>query len=456
MRVRAALVSAIPEFASGQLALLECEISRLRMKKDHWTGIYELMVAEPGSQPRTFQTQASLIPPDQLAPDQPEQVHAFGTEGWRCYMPELRLLLEGMHKEAELPSLPILTDPEQSRYVLEQSMRAAGPRYRDIQIQACIPRVVRNKPGNRCTILYDLTYPADVGQAHAWPDLVAVKTYKGGKGKNAYGGMRALWESPFGSGDLATMAEPLAYIPELKALVAGPIREERALKDLIRSALRTGTPQALAELDAVMRKTAIGLAALHRSGAQHGALYTWADELAEVRETLDELGAAIPQLAGVADPLLVRLDAAATESHADPPGPSHGSFRPAQVFLYHDTIGFVDFDNFCQAEPALDLALFLSATKNIGLSEPHEEESNEDDVALEPATRMALLDQLDVICEAFLAEYERHAPVSRQRVALWEALDLLTLVLMCWTKIKPVRLSNTMTMLERHLNRMGL
>jgi hypothetical protein len=116
----------------------------------------------------------------------------------------------------------------------------------------------------------------------------------------------------------------------------------------------------------------------------------------------------------------------------------------------------VDFDNFCQAEPALDLALFLSATKNIGLSEPHEEESNEDDVALDPATRMALLDQLDVICEAFLAEYERHAPVSRQRIAVWEALDLLTLVLTCWTKIKPVRLSNTMTMLERHLNRMVL
>jgi hypothetical protein len=32
------------------------------------------------------------------------------------------------------------------------------------------------------------------------------------------------------------------------------------------------------------------------------------------------------------------------------------------------------------------------ATKNIGLSEPHEEESNEDDAELAPETRAALLD----------------------------------------------------------------
>ena len=456
-RVGAALARAIPEFASGQLALLGCEISRLRMKKDRWTGIYELEVAElDGSQTRTVQAQGTLIPPDQREPDPPEPAHAFGTEGWRCYVPELRLLLGIMPKEAALPSLPILTDPERSRLILEQNIRAAAPRYRNLQIQSCVPRVVRDKPGSRCTILYDLSYPADTAQAHAWPDLVAVKTYKGSKGKNAFAGMRALWESPFGSSDLVTMAEPLAYIPDLNALVQGPIREEQMLKDVIRAALRAGTPQALAELDDAMCKTAIGLAALHRSGAEHGAIYTWEEELAEVRETVAQLGAAIPQLAGVADPLLGRLEAAVAEHPADPTGPSHGSFRPAQVLLDHGKIGFIDFDSFCQAEPAMDLALFLSATKNIGLSEPHEEESNEDDVALDPAMRMALLDQLDVICEAFLTEYERHAPVSRQRIALWEALDLLTLVLTCWTKIKPVRLSNTMIMLERHLRRMRL
>jgi len=47
-------------------------------------------------------------------------------------------------------------------------------------------------------------------------------------------------------------------------------------------------------------------------------------------------------------------------------------------------------------------------------------------------------------------------PISRPRVALWEALDLLTLVLHSWTKVKPERLKNAMFTLEQHLLRMGM
>src|SRR5262249_37741347 len=49
-----------------------------------------------------------------------------------------------------------------------------------------------------------------------------------------------------------------------------------------------------------------------------------------------------------------------------------------RALLHQGKVGFIAFDSFGQAEPALDLALFLAGTKNIGLSEPHEEESNED------------------------------------------------------------------------------
>lgn len=450
-RVRGALARAIPEFASGEMTLESCQISRLRLKKGRWNGLYQLAATRSSDgQQSVFHTQGTLFPTDQAEPSS-AGTPAISAKGWNCYIPELRLLLEPQKPEADLPSLPTLTDAEQSRALLEQSIRAAAPRYRDLRIQTSTPRVVRYKPGSRCTILYDLVYPPELLNGHDWPELVAVKTYKGGKGKNAYAGMRALWESPFGVGGTVTLAEPLAYLPDLNALVQGPIREEQTLKDLIRSALRAGTPEALAELGEAMRKTAIGLAAMHQSGATYGESYTWGEELAEVRDMAQELGAAIPHLAGVVDPLLDQLQALAADQPADPLGPAHHSFRPAQVLLYRDKIGFIDFDSFCQAEPALDLALFLSATKNIGLSEPHEEESNEDDTVLDPQMRARLLDQLDAICEAFLAEYERHAPISRQRVALWETLDLLTLVLTCWTKIKPVRLDNTLAMLERHL-----
>src|SRR5262249_14133945 len=149
-------------------------------KKDLWTGIYQLAVADPdGGQRRTVATQASLIPLDQDEPAQSADQQAFGAKGWRCYVPELRLLFETQPAESALPSLPVLTDPAQARALLEQHIRAAAPAYRDLQIETCTPRVVRYKPGSRCTILYDLTYPADAESGHSWPNLVAVKTYKG-------------------------------------------------------------------------------------------------------------------------------------------------------------------------------------------------------------------------------------------------------------------------------------
>jgi aminoglycoside phosphotransferase (APT) family kinase protein len=161
-------------------------------------------------------------------------------------------------------------------------------------------------------------------------------------------------------------------------------------------------------------------------------------------------------LAAFASRLLDRVVAFAAAVPADPPVPTHGSFRPNQVLLYDGEISFIDFDKFSQAEPALDLSLFLSATKNFALSRPHGEESDEEDEALDPEARLLILDQMDSVCAGFMEQYARRAPVSRARVVAWEAMQLLELVLECWVKIKPVRLSNTLLMLERHLLSHGL
>ena len=131
----------------------------------------------------------------------------------------------------------------------------------------------------------------------------------------------------------------------------------------------------------------------------------------------------------------------------------HGTFRPGQVLIYQGQIGFIDFDSFCQAEPALDLSLFLRRTKDIAMS-ADEEEDGDDRAALDEALRAQRLEQAEAICDAFLSEYAAHVPVSRQRVALWEALDLFTLVLHSWTKVKPERLNNAMFSLDRHLRAM--
>jgi hypothetical protein len=443
----AALGRVVPELAAGDLAISECDIGHIRIKRDVWVGVYELTLADRSGQPRTVALRGTILPPTQ-----PEPEHAghsateFGATGWRAYLPDLRVQLELRPPDAALPSLPILTDPEQARALLEQSIRAAAPNYQDLRIEACAPKIMRYTPGSRCTILYRLTYPEGLADGRGWPDLVVAKTYKGGKGKHAYAGMRALWDSPFREQGGITLAEPLAYLPDLNVLVQGPIREDYTLQELIASAVRANTPAALDELYGFIRRTAAGLAGLHRSDVRFGTVRTWEDELAEVRSVVDDIASAVPAVAAAAEPLLAQLEAIAAQHPADPIMTIHGTFRPGQALIYQGQIGFIDFDSFCQAEPALDLSLFLRRTKDIVLGALDEDGSELDD-----PTRARLLAQADAICEAFLAEYERHVPISRPRVALWEALDLLTLVLHSWTKVKPERLKNAMFTLEQHL-----
>ena len=63
----------------------------------------------------------------------------------------------------------------------------------------------------------------------------------------------------------------------------------------------------------------------------------------------------------------------------------------------------------------------------------------------------ARLPQLDELSARFLEEYERTAPVSRDRVALWETLYLVRYVLNTWEKVRPEHLENSIVILEQHL-----
>src|SRR5215211_1704766 len=153
--VRAAFVQGIPEFASGALTLQDCDVKRVRIKKDRWTAMYQLTIA---GMPQEVKLRGTLIPPGQAEPEQTISMVALGTEGWRFYLPELRLDLESQPPDEALPSLPRLTDPAAARELLEQSIQAGSPAYRDLQIQSCASKIMRYKPGSRCTILYRLEY----------------------------------------------------------------------------------------------------------------------------------------------------------------------------------------------------------------------------------------------------------------------------------------------------------
>lgn len=478
-RLRAALTRHLPELseAAGRFVLTRIDASRLRLSGGHWTGRYRLTLASrardgggaggAAADGRQVELRGRLYPPGKLppGPERPAEGVALGSPGWHCRLPALGLELEtaagaagdgaddgdtaAVAADAALPALAQLTDPERARELLQRHVAAASPAYEGLRLAGCTPRVVRYKPGSRCTILFDLRYAApDEAAARGWSSLVVAKVYRGDKGRIAFEGMRALWRSPLGRGDVVAVAEPLAYLPDLRVLLQGPVGEERTLKELIRATIDAGTPAALAVLHGYLAKTAAGLAALHTSGVVIGKPHTLEAELAEVREVLGDLAAAVPDLAGAADPLLDRVEALAARHPADPPVPSHRSFRPAQVLLYQGRIGFIDFDGACQAEPALDLGLFRATLKDVGLIRKETDGGG----APPPRDRqLAIYGQLDRACDAFLARYQERASVTAVRVRLWETLDVLAYVLRCWLKVKPERLWANMLMLERHL-----
>ena len=454
--VSSVLTSSIPAFTTGDMTLLACKIRGLRVSDANqaWIGTYQLTVETPTTRQRqVISLQGTLFPPGQGDPDHVCTEAALGTVGWRWYVPELRLELAIPPRDPVLPVLPQLTDPAAAQALLERSLRASAPRYRDLHIQACRPEVLRYHPGLRATVRYQLTYPADLPARHNWPDVVIAKTYDGDKGQHAYDGMCALWHSPLTTGQQVTLAEPIAYLPKLKVLIQGPIREEQTLKTLIDTAFQAQNPTLLAELEVAMRTTAIALAALHRTKVATGKIYTWEEELAEGRGFAERLATMVPELADAATPLLATLEAHALATPSDRLVFAHGTFRPAQVLLHQGRIGFIDFDSWCGSEPALDLALFLTSVKDIGLSALRAKATPGTSMSLNADALVSDLAQLEALCDAFLTEYVAHMPISRQRVALWEALNILNLMLRSWDRVKPVRLGSMLLLLERHRQR---
>jgi hypothetical protein len=345
-----------------------------------------------------------------------------------------------------LPALPTLVDPVAAADLLQPLLHEAG--YRQAAISGCKPVVVRYKPGSRCTIVVEVTY-RDADQEPRPPSPVVVKTHQADKGETAWAAMTALWHRPETWRGLVQLAEPLAYLPEQRILVQGPVPEECTLKDLARDAIASGDPELLDRLRDELAKTARALAAMHRSGASYGRVATLEDELAEVAEVVQRLSLSVSELEEAAAPLLATLTARCSETGAGPVVAAHHDFRPAQVLLHSGDIGFIDFDGACMAEQALDLGRFRAKLRDIGISTLGELRGPQDPRVPE---KLALLDEL---CDHFLSSYEQHAEVSAERVLLWETCDLLTTMLHAWTKVRLARLAPRLATLVHQLETSG-
>ncbi|GAA4410797.1 hypothetical protein GCM10023168_30870 [Fodinibacter luteus] len=454
-RLEASLRRHVPELADGRLVLVECRADRLRAKDENWLARCRVVVADPAgpadaapAEPREVVLVGQLYPPRRPDPQLPVPGSSlpFGEPGYGVFLADLRVHLAAEEEDPGLPSLGALTDPEASARVIERMLRAGA--YPQARVASSTPNVVRYKPGSRCTILYDVAYdpPTD-----ALPNPVVAKTHQGDKGAVAHDAMTALWGTDLARGDVVLLAEPLGYLPEERVLLQGPVPEDETLKELARRAFESMDAGLLGTLRAELGRTAVALAALHRSGATYARSVAWTDELAETREVLDRLTLTVPGLRDAAEPMLERLEAFDLAVPADPVVSAHHDFRPAQVLLGPGTVAFIDFDGAAMAEPALDLGRFRGKLRDIGVTALSASEEG-----YRPDLLEGRLELLDELCDLFVDEYAAHAPVTRERVLLWETIDLLTAVLHTWSKVRLLRVEPRLAILVHQLRTAAL
>lgn len=444
-RLQSALRRQVPELADGRLELLDGRSDRLRAKGDEWLARCRVTVARPGGEPREVVLVGQLVPPGRtsLGPPSPRATDRAFDPGWRVQLPELGLFLRVQETDEALPALAVLLDAQAAARTIESCLQAGA--YPGVVVTSCVPNVVRYKPGSRCTIVYEMHYASE-GSGRRLPDPVVAKTHQGDKGLMAHDAMTALWRTDLARGDVVTLAEPLGFLPQERVLLQGPVPEDRTLKELARQAFTDGSPAGFHELRRQLEGTARALAALHSSGARYPREASWADELAEVREVLDRLSGSVPGLDEAAEPMLSDLEALDALAPADPVVSAHHDFRPAQVLLHDGRVGFIDFDGASMAEPALDLGRFRAKLRDIGISALA---ASGQPLAGDPLHDRLLL--LDELCEYFLTAYRRWAPVTRERVLLWETTDLLTALLHTWTKVRLLRVAPRLAVLVHQL-----
>ncbi|HJR38850.1 MAG TPA: phosphotransferase [Nocardioidaceae bacterium] len=437
--VVAELAATVPELVDGRLALLACRISRIRSLSGQkvWTAIYELDVRDAATgREQTLVARGMLTPSGVALADVVDEL-TFGADGWSRTVPALRLRLVGVVGDDALPGLDAIIDPGQGRLMLEMCLRADGRLPPGTDLIACVPTVVTHKSGVRATVVCRLRYDDDQTTA---PRAVLVKVHHDDTGKRAFEAMRALSRA---SGDDIALAESIDYLPGLHLSIQEYVEHRCTLKDLFHSGFDAGT-EAWDQLVLAMRATALGLAALHSSSCAVGEPVSWEQELATLRAKQDRLTRVVPALTDRIGPVPDRLASAAASVPGDPLGPAHHSFRPAQVLLTEDGVAFIDFDNYCRAEPASDIALFTAKLQHMAV--------NKVTTSLSESSRRVRFAELR---GAFLDEYRRHAPVSPGRVALWEALELTSLVLSAAKKVNEPWLDTCQRMLEDHLRSCG-
>lgn len=252
----------------------------------------------------------------------------------------------GVAGDPEMPSLDPALDPDEARRQFDDRLgHLAGE---DGRLSLREIRVTRYKPGRRCVVEYDL----DVEPPDAPPEPVTLlgKVRVRRFGKSGYRLLKAFWESGFDTDtpDDICVPEPVGTISKFRMWLQRKV-PGRTATDLM------GGPGG----EVLARRIAEAAHKVHRSGVPAERHHTMSDELHILHERLPDVARREPRWEGRIGRVLEACDRLGARTREPEPCGIHRDFYADQVIVSGGRMHLIDFDLYCEGDPALDIGNFL-------------------------------------------------------------------------------------------------
>lgn len=250
-----------------------------------------------------------------------------------------------VHFDPELPLLDLALKRETAR----KHFRRRLPRLsKDGILRLKKIRLVRHKPGRRCLVEYDV----QVERPNAPIEIVTLigKSRVRRSGNEAFRLQQAIWDAGFDSesADGISSPEPIGVIAAFQMWfqrkVDGPTAEK-----LIGTTHGADLP----------RRVARAIHKLHTAGVPTEKTHTIQDELKILRGCFDQLKTDAPQWSQRLDQLMAGCERVSANTPKRGSCGIHRDFYASQIIVNDERLWLLDFDLYCQGDPALDVGNFI-------------------------------------------------------------------------------------------------
>jgi hypothetical protein len=251
----------------------------------------------------------------------------------------------GVTADPTMPSLVPALDPEEAQRQFDERLRHLADPGGSLTLRKI--RVSRYKPEKRCVVEYDLE--AARPGASPEPFTLLGKVRAGRFGKSGYRLLRALWEADFRSDapDGVVVPEPVGTVSRFRMWL------QRKAPGRVATELLAGPggPDLARRISEAAHK-------VHAAGVPTERRHTMADELRILHERLPRVADDEPRRARRVDRLLAACDRLGAAVPEPAPRGIHRDFYGDQVLVDGGRLCLIDFDLYCEGDPALDVGNF--------------------------------------------------------------------------------------------------